>query len=250
MKKKDNNLNSTFNTSQNNDFNSDFNLALQLSEKEISHGELIKFLKSGNIAQRQIAALRLSKLDSEDDVDAFLDNLCGQDGKIREAVALRLSEFVKDDTLCSLVLADRNFSIILKSLVDVNGNVCRCILDTFEYLKKDNSFCRFMVEKLPQAIDFTFEELEKFKFNDKQHVINKAVFRLYWYLEGVISLLDEFDDLTLESILLKSGRFEDYTIREKVAKILCSRVFSSPELSKLKKDLSSDENYYVRRFFD
>ena len=39
----------------------------------------------------------------------------------------------------------------------------------------------------------------------------------------------------------------EYTIREKTAKIL-SKNFNDEEMSKMRAELKSDKNYYVRRF--
>ena len=67
-----------------------FTQALKLYEQDYSHEELIKLLESGNIVQKQIAALRLEGINSDSDADILISNLTGQDGKIREAVSLRL----------------------------------------------------------------------------------------------------------------------------------------------------------------
>ena len=65
-----------------------FNMALELINKPLNHEELIELLRSGNIAERQLAALRLDKLENQNDADILIANLTGQDGKIREAGSL------------------------------------------------------------------------------------------------------------------------------------------------------------------
>ena len=70
-----------------------FAQALKLYETEYSHDELIRLLQNGNIVQKQIAALRLDGINSKSDADILISNLTGQDGKIREAVSLKLNEF-------------------------------------------------------------------------------------------------------------------------------------------------------------
>ena len=77
-----------------------FNKAVELMEKELSHAELISLLTNGNIAEKQIAALRLDTIKSENDAEVLINNLTGQDGKIREAVSMRINEFMSNPILC------------------------------------------------------------------------------------------------------------------------------------------------------
>ena len=71
--------------------------AVNLYEKKHSHAELIEMLKDGNIPQKQIAALKLDAINSENEAQILVSNLTGQDGKIREAVSLRLDEFMSNE---------------------------------------------------------------------------------------------------------------------------------------------------------
>ena len=64
-----------------------FKEALKLIERNFSHSELINLLKNGNIPQKQIAALKLDTINSQEEAAILLKNLTGQDGKIREAVS-------------------------------------------------------------------------------------------------------------------------------------------------------------------
>jgi hypothetical protein len=51
----------------------------------------------------------------------------------------------------------------------------------------------------------------------------------------------------IKSILRRVIKVEDYTIREKAAKIL-TKDFQDADLQSLKEKLKLDKNYYVRRF--
>ena len=51
----------------------------------------------------------------------------------------------------------------------------------------------------------------------------------------------------LAGILKETKNIQEYTIREKTAKIL-SKIKNNPELSYIKSELKNDRNYYVRRF--
>ena len=77
--------------------------------------------------------------------------------------------------------------------------------------------------------------------------VNKEVFKLYWCLETIYEFWDKvaFDDI--KQIILRSKNIEEYTIREKAAKIL-TRCFDDEDLEKARTELKNDRNYYVRRF--
>lgn len=76
-----------------------FEQALNLCETSHTHSELLEFLKSGNIVQKQIAALKLETINSIEDAQILVSDLVGQDGKIREAISLRLNEFMSNPKL-------------------------------------------------------------------------------------------------------------------------------------------------------
>ena len=134
---------------QNKDEN--FNEALKLIEKTMSHKELISMLKNGNIPQKQLAAIRLNNLENTEDANILLDNLVGQDGKIREVVSLKIKEFVSDNKLKELFDSlDKNklTDYFLSALIDTNSNICRNILDTLICFKQDKTFTDMFIEKL------------------------------------------------------------------------------------------------------
>ena len=79
-----------------------FKLACSLIDKNQNHKELIAMLKTGNIAEKQIAALKLDTLCSKDEAQTLVDNLTGQDGKVREAVSLKIAEFSSNKSLLQL----------------------------------------------------------------------------------------------------------------------------------------------------
>ena len=66
-------------------------------------------------------------------------------------------------------------------------------------------------------------------------------------LETIYEFWDKINFTDLKQIILRSKAIEEYTIREKAAKIL-SRGFSDEDLISAQKELKNDRNYYVRRF--
>ena len=99
-----------------------FAQALKLYEQSYSHEELIELLKTGNIVQKQIAALRLEKITSDKDATVLVDNLTGQDGKIREAVSLRLNEFMSNPKFLPYFCNIGNFDVFLERILELERN--------------------------------------------------------------------------------------------------------------------------------
>lgn len=220
-----------------------FDLACELSEKEFTHNELLEMLHNGNIAERQISALKFDKVENDIDALALMNNLTGCDGKIREAVALRINQLVvsipetREFFNFPLVFAD--------ATIDINANICRLVVDSAKLLKEDSDFTKIYVQRILEFTQEAFNELDKFIFRDKKYVINKQLFKLYWCLETLQNFYMDVEKTTLEAILNKGAEQSEYTIREKVAQV----VKLSGGIQELAEKLKFDENYYVRAVF-
>ena len=224
-----------------------FNQALNLYEKNYSHEELIELLKNGNIVQKQIAALRLEKVSSKDDAEVILSNLTGQDGKIREAVSLRLNEFMSNPNYLSFFDGAKNHQIFLDAVIDINANICRNVISAIKNLKNDSDFCEIFCSNLVKMTIKLLDIIEKFDFMEGKYKVNKEVFKLYWCLETIYEFYDRIHFEDLKGIILRAKNIQEYTIREKTAKIL-SRGFEDSDLQNARQELKNDNNYYVRRF--
>ncbi len=224
-----------------------FTQALKMYESEYSHDELIEFLRTGNIVQRQISALMLDGINSKEDAKVLLSNLTGQDGKIREAVSMRLNEFMAKPELLLYFDGAKNCQVFLDSVIDINGNICRNVISAITNLKNDENFCEKFSSGLVRMTKSLLDIVEKFNFQDGKYKVNKEVFKLYWCLETIYEFYDRINFPDLKEIIMRSKNIREYTIREKAAKIL-SRDFDDGELLAVKEDLKNDENYYVRRF--
>lgn len=222
--------------------------ALNLYEQDYSHEQLLEFLRNGNIVQRQIAALRLEKITSNEDAQVLLLNLTGQDGKIREAVSLRLCEFMSDEQALRYFKTQKSYDIFLDAIIDINPNICRNVLSAIVNLKADKTFTDSFCQKLTDLTLELLDEVEKIDFREKKYKTNKFVFKLYWCLEAVYDFWDKINFGVLKQIILRSKNIREYTIREKSAKIL-SHGFDDTELDCARKELQADENYYVSRYF-
>ena len=213
-----------------------------MSENEYDYHTLIGFLSSDKIVEKQIATLKLDEIRSKEDARILVSNLVGQDGKIREAVAFKVNELSQNPQYFVFFDDEEIFKTLFEGIMDINGNVCRQIISGkwFEY----KGFRDYICAKLPERISVILDEIEKIDLQSKQYVISKRNFQLYWCLEALYRVIDGMEFSMIKDILLKTGEFYDYTIREKTAKIL--NKIDAPEVVALKEKLQNDENYYVR----
>ena len=227
------------------DLDTNFEQACELSEQNLSHEKLINLLKIGNIPEKQIAALKLDDVYSLEETKILINNLTGCDGKIREAVALKIAQILlRNPEKRSYFIFPEIFA---DATIDINANICRLVLEAVEALKEQEGFSKIYIEKILKFIDEAFEALDNFIFRDKKYVINKQLFKLYWCLEALKLFIEEIEPEKLLHILERAAIEQEYTIREKVAQILVKTRLKEFEL--LKNHLKEDENYYVREVF-
>ncbi len=217
-----------------------FNHALNLCCKKLSRSELITFLKTGSVAEKQIAALNLDKILTQNEADIFISNLTGCDGKIREAIASRLYEFVN-----STNFFDKYPKIFAEASIDINANISRLIIDSLEIFKHNTEFVKVYTDTLLSFINEGFDEISKIKFRDKKYILNKQLFKIYWALEGLFVFSESIDNSILLNILERVLNRPEYTIREKAAKIL-SKYSDNSKFKELYNKVLNDENLYVR----
>ena len=226
-----------------NDLDTNFEQALEMSEKNFLHSELVEMLQFGNIPQKQIAAMKLETIKSKKEADILVSNLTGCDGKIREAVALKINQLLlKQPDITSYFTQSETFAL---ASIDINANICRLIIDSVQILSKDDKFAVVYLDKILGFIREAFEELDKFIFKDKKYVINKQLFKLYWSLEALKIFATQLSSDVLFEILERTSREREYTIREKSAQIL-SIIKPLKKYDKIRNRLINDENYYVR----
>lgn len=223
-------------------YNTDFNTALNIYENSYSHEYLINLLKSGTVAEKQAAAIKLETLNNFEEAKIFISNLTGCDGKIREAVSFRLPEFLEKNPQ---FFTDYT-GIFLDAIIDINGNICRNTIKALEYLKNNTDFTNEFTNKLINKTLNIIEPIKSFDIQEGKYKINKEVFKLYWYLETITEFCQFIPSDKLFQILNETKNIQDYTIREKTAKIL-SKIDNIEKLLNIKEELKKDSNYYVRR---
>jgi hypothetical protein len=135
----------------------------------------------------------------------------------------------------------------LDSIIDINANICRNVISAISNLKNNTEFCKMFCSGLSKMTKNYLDIVEKFNFQEGKYKVNKEVFKLYWCLETIYEFYDKINFEELKDIIKRAKSIQEYTIREKAAKIL-SRNFEDPELEKIRQELKNDNNYYVRRF--
>ena len=220
----------------------DFNTALNIYENDYSHEDLIHFLKNGTDVEKQAAALKIEKINTQEEADIFISNLTGCDGKIREAISFRLKEFICEHPEFYINYSDK----FIDAIVDINGNICRNTIYALQYLKEYSNFCHAFCAKLKDKTIPIAKSVEKFDIQEGKYKINKEVFKLYWYLETVCEYSEFFTTEDIREIITAAKDISEYTIREKTAKIL-SKIDRDEELNKIIEKFKNDSNYYVRR---
>ncbi len=224
------------------DLDTNFEQAYNMAEEEFAHEKLIEMLKNGNIPQKQIAALKIESLKNLNDAETLIFNLTGCDGKIREAVALKIKNLLYLDSNNSKYFTQAE--IFADASIDINGNICRLVIDSVSILKQNPDFSQIYVNKIIKFIDEAYKELDSFIFRDKKYVINKQLFKLYWCLEALKLYATDLPLDILLPILERASSEREYTIREKAAQIV--KLINDTKLNDLKTKLQNDENYYVR----
>ncbi len=210
--------------------------ALEIIQKPYEKNEILSLLENGDEFEKPVAIMALENLCNKNEADLLINNLTGCDGRIREASALKISEFLKNSEIAPYFFDERSLETILNGIMDINPNVGRLILP------KLIDRILNIIEKLKALSDTPYAD-NKLK-NTKNHAKNKIVFNLYWALEALY--YTDFNNFTQEKLLdilnFTSG-YIDYTIREKTAKIL-SKMNEQP--SDLLQKLKNDKNFYVK----
>ena len=218
-----------------------FERACSLSEQSFSHEELLKMLSGGNIPEKQIAALKFDYVSSTDDAKILISNLTGCDGKIREAVALKINQLMSNGAKEYFIFPE----IMASAAIDINANICRLIVDSAKLLNDNEEFAPKYAEAIIKYILEALDKLDSFIFRDKKYVINKQLFKLYWCLETLKDFHDRIDENLMLDILEKCAEQKEYTIREKTAQI----AILSKKYNKIADKLKLDDNYYVKAVF-
>ena len=208
-------------------------------EINFSYNKIFEILSGSDDTLKAFAVLELDEVRTEADFGLLISHLTNCDGRLREIVSSKLAE------LGSVPWFGVYTQTLLDALCDVNPNVARNIVELLSVTRLD------LEEPLLMRIEELLETIEKNSKpkkwrTQKNHVLTKIIFHLYWCLEALALFSDTIPRESLIKILNTTGDFADYTIREKTAKILAKMPDPPKELlSKMR----NDDNFYVKMCF-
>lgn len=211
--------------------------------KPIEYETMLEFLQTDDFEQKHFALTFIAELQKREDIEFFIQNLVGEDTKIRELASFRLNDFILADNSLMRFL-DAHEDILLRTIDDVNPQVCRNTCAILHLSQNKNA----LIEQILTKIKSLLEQTQTIKF--KSHKVNKEIFHLYWNFFALENLITEdFEHISqLLPILEQSINYRDYTIRERVAFLAKKLEKSGFEGAKtICEKLASDENFYVKK---
>lgn len=220
---------------------------LESLKLDFSHDEIIENLRNETEDFIKIfSIINLEKLTNLNEVEILFHHLTQHSTPIREATALKIEEIYKVNFFSNNIKNQ-----LLKAIIDINPNVCRAMCNLIlrnELLQEeimDDLILKIRclldeIESQDKELGGFFDNALKIK---KNHAKNKKLFSLYWYLEVLSSCMNLKNNSQVLDIVEKTIKFNDYTIREKTAKII--DMIENPPLELLQ-IARNDQNFYVK----
>lgn len=206
-------------------------------ECEFPRDEIFAALSGDDDIKKQIALIKLDGVKSVDEAKMLTSVLTGQHGPVREICSFRINEFLKDENEREYFCGADLREIFLNALNDIIPTVARNILEVIKFLPEQEIVQEALLDRILTLDDYVEDETLL-----SNHEIIKKTFKLYWYLETLAEFAKEVEYREkFAKVIEKSYNHEDYTIREKVSKIL-SKV---NDFAKYKDMLKNDTNPYV-----
>lgn len=219
--------------------------ALKYCEYDFCHEDLINELSSDNDIKKQLCIIKISKINSQQEANLLVSNLTGQSGPIREVTSYKILDLISDNKFTDYFQSLDIIDVFTKGITDINPAVSRNMVEIIKYIKNYNYIINNIIVELKQ----TLSEMEDIKKN-RSYVLNKKNFNLYWNIEALISLNTKItvtEDLI--NIITQTAQSQDYTIREKTAKLIS--VLNYEYCFQQAADiLKNDDNIYVNKYFE
>lgn len=217
----------------------DMNKAYDLFSEEFSQAEIFEVLKGSDDIKKQICLLKLEKINSFEEAKILISVLTGQHGPVREICSAKINEFVKNEEYRKFFDVEEISEIILNALNDIIPTVARNISEVINLFPQRVYLKEKLFDRILEVENCPLDEMPS-----GNHEITRTNFKLYWYLDALFFMVEKTDNSEiLDNIIRKSYQHNDYTIREKVARIL-SKLDGFKEYREV---LIKDENPYVVR---
>lgn len=225
------------------DLNENLNRVFDLCQKQYDTDSVIDILKNGSVMEKQVAVLSLNEIRSCSDAEILMSNLTGIDGKVRQVVAYKILQLMP--VYYTFFLNKNFYTTFADSIIDIDSNVCRLIIDAISYLKFDSDFSFYIAHKMRDIVFSALNELKNISFKAKKYTSNKQYFKIYWCLETLSNFYSYLDKKDLIFIINECSSLPEYTIREKCA-IILKNLSDDADFADVCAKLLNDENYYVR----
>lgn len=215
----------------------DMEKAYTLIESEFSREEIFRILQGEDDIKKQVALIKLECVKSSDEAKLLTSVLTGQHGPVREICSSKINQFLKEEEARCFFGGEEIREIFLNALNDIIPTVARNILEVIKFLPQKELVQKSIIERI-----LALDEYEEDEVSLSNHEIIKKTFKLYWYLETLVEFAQDAQlDEKFVQIIERNYSHEDYTIREKVSKIL-SKVNNFEEYKEI---LKNDTNPYV-----
>ena len=213
--------------------------AIMHCEQKLSHEEIIDVLKGDDDIEKQLRLIELNEIKSQEEADILVFNLTQHSGPVRETAAYKICELIENDKFCRYFQSEKIMNTFVKAITDINPTVSRNAIEIIKYIEN----AQYIYKKIIEEINTTLAQLDV-ETKNRSYVQNKKNFNLYWNLEGLISISEKIQpNAELKKILKITAQSNDYTIREKTAKV--ANIFKLTEILEILKD---DTNVYVRKY--
>ena len=213
-------------------------IAIKYCEEKLLHENIINELYNDNNLKKQLCLIELQNVKNQKEADILVYNLTEHSTPIREAASFKIYELIQKVENKNFFQTKDIIEILIKSITDINPTISRNAVEIIKYIKDK----QYIYKTILKEINKTIDEIELIKKN-RSYELNKKNFKLYWFLEGLTCISQEIEPLEeLTNILEKTAGYEDYTIREKTAKLA-----KALELTNIINILNKDENIYVKR---
>lgn len=223
-----------------------FEKAFELCNASHSAVEIFRILDGQDDVEKQIAILQLDDVEDIEQAKKLILHLTNQDGPIREAVAIKLRElFIEKNN--KIVNSIEFYKVFADAICDVNPNICRFVIEFLHKLNDKNYMAAVLIDKVKSV----FERIESPDIEQK-NFLTVRLFNIYWCFEALGTILPFCDDKKLSEMIFpyleRAIMFGDYTIDEKVAKIVTCG-FDNETFQPIVNKLRTVHNFYVKRYF-
>ena len=213
--------------------------AINCAERELTHDEIIQVLKGDDDIEKQLRLIQLERINSQEEADILVFNLTQHSGPVRETAAYKIAELISSPNYSHFFQTKEITQTFVKAIVDINPTVSRSAVEIIKYVENSD----FIYQKILEELKLTISQLD-IEVKNRSYVQNKKNFNLYWNLEALVSIVEKISaNDELVKLLQTTALSNDYTIREKTAKV--ASVFKLAEILEILKD---DTNVYVRKY--